>query len=163
MKRKGFTLIEVLMAVALFSVLVAVVFSMYFVGTKTFSIAVDQSFIQKQARTAADFISKELRTAKAISIDPMSFSGEDCYILQLKDKNSESYLVKTTKQGGQQSDAFVVPLSEMTFSSSNSNMLNVYVKAGDIRMYEINFDVRLENISAVSIQQGSTVIYYSKY
>lgn len=163
MKRKGFTLIEVLMAVALFSVLVAVVFSMYFVGTKTFSIAVDQSFIQKQARTAADFISKELRTAKAISIDPMSFSGEDCYILQLKDKNGERYLVKTTKQGGQQSDAFVVPLSEMTFSSNNSNMLSVYVKAGDIRMYEINFDVRLENISAVSIQQGSTVIYYSKY
>ncbi|AEE96323.1 PulJ/GspJ family protein [Mahella australiensis] len=164
MKRKGFTLIEVLMAVVLFSVLITVAFSMYFVATQTFSIGVDRSFAQKQARTAADFITKELRTAQTVSVNPGPFSGKDHCILQLKDKDGEKYLVKTTyKQGGQTSDAFIVPLSEMRFSSSNSNMLNVYVKAGDIRIYEINFDVRLENISAVSIQQDSAVIYYSKY
>ncbi|MBZ4665933.1 prepilin-type N-terminal cleavage/methylation domain-containing protein [Mahella sp.] len=164
MRHKGFTLVEVLITVALFSVLVAVVFSMYFVGTKTFTIAADQSFAQKYARTAADFISKELRTAKDISADAGKFSGQDYYILQLKDKDGQRYLVKTTRTAsGQTSDAFIVPLNQIAFSANNSNMVNINVTASDGRDYDINFSIRLENISAVSIQQGSAVIYYSIY
>lgn len=66
--KKGFTLIEVLLATVLFVVVIGLAYNIYFFSTNAFRTADTQANIQRNMRIASDFISKELRTAYEIEL-----------------------------------------------------------------------------------------------
>lgn len=66
--KKGFTLIEVLLAAVLFVVVISLAYNIYFFSTNAFRTADTQANIQRNMRKASDFISKELRTAYEIEL-----------------------------------------------------------------------------------------------
>ncbi len=75
LKIKGFTLVEVIVTVALVSVVFAAIFSFFFFQTSTYSHGSDKSQIQTEIRLASDFISKELRYATKVSVATPSDSS----------------------------------------------------------------------------------------
>ncbi len=67
-KRRGLTLIEVVLAVALLVVVSLMVFTFLQFGDRIFNRGEDRFDIQSEVRLASDFISDELRYATSISL-----------------------------------------------------------------------------------------------
>ncbi len=60
---KGFTLVELLAAVTLYTILLGSVFSLYFFGVNAYKMGSIRMDLQQNVRVAADFITRELRYA----------------------------------------------------------------------------------------------------
>lgn len=65
---KGFTLIELIIALAIFSVVVFMAFSILVFGNKSFSNGTDRSDVQFDFRMTSSFITDELRNATEVQI-----------------------------------------------------------------------------------------------
>ena len=87
--RRGFALLELVIALSLLSIILAMGFMFYFFGVNTFGIGEQQTDVQQNARLAADFITRELRIAEKIVIVDQY---EDLALLDF-DVDSEEYLV----------------------------------------------------------------------
>ena len=67
-KRKGITLIELVLTVAIISVIIQVIYSIFFVGNLSFNTSKDIGFAQQGARIPIDYINKEVRNSSSVSI-----------------------------------------------------------------------------------------------
>ena len=65
---KGVTLIELLIAIALVSIVFTVLFSLFFYGNNTFIISSSQYDLQSEVRLAMDIIIKEVRFASYLEL-----------------------------------------------------------------------------------------------
>jgi prepilin-type N-terminal cleavage/methylation domain-containing protein len=63
---KGFTLVEVMTAISIYAILLGSVFSLYLFGVNAYKAASNRLDLQQNVRVAADFITRELRHAKAL-------------------------------------------------------------------------------------------------
>jgi|GEM_PF-1886270 len=68
-KRKGITLIELVLVIALIGIIIPVLTSTFFVGNKSFSVSRDIGFVQQDLRLATMFAENELRLISDISLD----------------------------------------------------------------------------------------------
>lgn len=66
--RSGITIIEVLVVMALFGMVISVVYSLFFFGNNVFSMSSSQYDIQSEVRFAMDTIIKEVRYATYLEI-----------------------------------------------------------------------------------------------
>lgn len=123
--KAGFTLIELIVVIAIMGIATSAIFSMNLFGIKTF--ASGQSIAQKQfeTRTAADFITKQLRYASSVtfltSIPTPTVGAYDIYL------NGGSIVfnnngVKTIPPGLNNVSDFT-----LTFLSGTNNVLNYTV------------------------------------
>ncbi len=64
--KKGFTLVEVLAATAIYALLLGSVFSLYFFSVNAYKMGSTRVDLQQNVRVAADFINRELRHALAL-------------------------------------------------------------------------------------------------
>lgn len=67
---KGFTLIELITAMALMSILIAGYFSLFFAGGKTYDVIYDNYKTQNEARIAMSFITVKIRQNDRVVTDP---------------------------------------------------------------------------------------------
>ncbi|MGI6142068.1 MAG: immunoglobulin-like domain-containing protein [Caldicoprobacterales bacterium] len=67
-RKKGITLVELVIAMAIFGLVLSIAFSLYFFAIKTFASGGNQSNVQSEIRLAADYMTKELRNAYKIEI-----------------------------------------------------------------------------------------------
>ena len=67
--RKGLTLIEVILTIAIMTIIGQALYSIYHVGTKSFEINRDMGFTQQDARLILENLNNEMRTAKEVSTD----------------------------------------------------------------------------------------------
>ena len=124
-KKAGFTLIELIVVIAIMGIATSAIFSMNLFGIKTF--ASGQNIAQKQfeTRTAADFITKQLRYASSVtfltSIPTPTVGAYDIYL----DNGSIVFNnngVKTTPPGLKNVSDFT-----LTFPTAINNVINYTV------------------------------------
>lgn len=95
-KRRGVSLIELVLTVALLGLVIQVVYSVFFVGSTSYSVSTNKGFSQQDVRIAADFITKELKTATEIGIDLENKNG--FYSLEIESAGARGNLVKYFNQ-----------------------------------------------------------------
>lgn len=69
-KSRGITLVELQIALALVSLVLALGYSFYFFGTRAFTRGDKQSQVQFDMRMASSFITREVRTATKLDVIP---------------------------------------------------------------------------------------------
>lgn len=75
---RGFTLLELLIAVTIFSIAAVAIYSSFNVGIRAWRKAEDSYKIRQEARHALDRIGRELRNA--VNFTPMPFDGSSNYV-----------------------------------------------------------------------------------
>ena len=70
----GLTLIELVISLSLLSVILGVGYNYFYLGTTTFSQGESQSQLQQNIRFAANYITRELRTAHLAEVKGGSFT-----------------------------------------------------------------------------------------
>lgn len=66
--RDGFTVVELLIALALLLIVLALTFTFYVFGSSSFQVGETQADVQQNARLAANFITKEVRVCERIVV-----------------------------------------------------------------------------------------------
>ena len=67
-KRSGMTLVELIVAIAITSIVLVVAFSIQVFGNRAFVLGESKSTVQLEARTAADYITREIRYATSVEL-----------------------------------------------------------------------------------------------
>src|SRR5690554_4851915 len=88
--RKGISLIELILTLALVGLIIQIAYSVLFVGATSHSISTGKGFAQQDIRLTADFLTNELRLVTDISEDDYEFS--EYYSIKI---NNEGDLIKT--------------------------------------------------------------------
>ncbi len=88
--RKGFTLLECVLAVAIMSLIFIVAYSLFIFGIRTYEAGRQKVDVQQNVRIAADFIFREVRYAQTLEVPSpteirFTFPGDDnLYAIRLK-------------------------------------------------------------------------------
>lgn len=89
-KRKGVTLVELILTLAIATLVLSVAFSVFSAGTTSHSISTSKGFAQQDIRIVADFLTSELRFVTDIS--EIDYGHSEYYSLRI---DNEGNLVKT--------------------------------------------------------------------
>jgi uncharacterized repeat protein (TIGR02543 family)/prepilin-type N-terminal cleavage/methylation domain-containing protein len=88
--KKGITLIEVILTLAILAIVIPVVYSVFFAGVTSYSFSTNKGFAQQDLRRTADYLTNELRFVTDINDEALN-SGE-YFSLQV---NGNGDLIKT--------------------------------------------------------------------
>src|SRR5690554_5159792 len=72
-KRKGVTLIELILVIALISIIIPTIYSIFFAGNTSYGFSKNKGFAQQGVRLASDFIASNLKFVTALSDDENDF------------------------------------------------------------------------------------------
>ena len=165
--RKGITLMELIITLGIILIVFQVIYSIFFMGNKSFKFSKNKGFAQQGVRSASDFVNRELRNVKEVSKEKLE--GKH-YSLSLKDGK----LVKRFHDGSSTEEILSLAdnLVEIKFSHVERDLLG-YIKVTiiskegqnekDIQGYSLKFDVLLENLPDYDEDIDQDIIYYSKY
>jgi len=141
--RKGFTLIELIVVLALIGLLITAIFSFFLFGNNTFRRSESMSRAQADVRIASDFISTQVRNASIVTFStPTDLTGYNQLILkdnQLIFISSEDALLeipKTDKIIVNQLQSPAIDLFEIVLQIDDPNVPN-----DPNREYFLNFNV----------------------
>lgn len=88
--RKGLTLIELILTLAIVSLVIPLLYSIFFVGSTSHSVSTNKGFAQQDIRIATDFIKKELRLVT--NIGDVALESNEYYSLRI---NAEGNIIKS--------------------------------------------------------------------
>ena len=91
--RKGITLIELVLTIALMGVVLQVVYSILFVGNTSYSISTNKGFAQQDVRIVGDFVKSELKHITQMSVSDNYV--DEYYSLRIKDEDGKKLLIKS--------------------------------------------------------------------
>ncbi|WP_422486940.1 PilW family protein [Gudongella sp. DL1XJH-153] len=185
-KKKGISLIELILTIAILSIVIQVIYSIFFVGQKSYSTSKDIGFAQQEARSPLNYIDKELRAAMSVYLnsEPIEYP-----YYSLSTENSQ--LVKRTYTSVDD-----VPIEQVLFSGINSivfypiwidklndeieyNILDMIIESqeGDI-VKTYNMTIRFDNnqdtgtikrilndegMDLKELEDQYILVYYTKY
>lgn len=165
---KGFTLLELIIAIPIMLVVISLVFSIWFFANKNFKKTNIQMNNQQVVRLVGDYIKKDIRSAKIISYDEtkvkqqntnsnyyaLTYTGN--HLVKQVRKNSDGTLVSQTTIGDTLTD-----LSFLTVM--NKGMLKYKVtNNANGQNYSVTYEVILDNIITVVLPSANTsTIYYA--
>lgn len=159
--QRGMTLAELLIALVLLSVVLSVGYSFYSYGEHSFSTGESQSIVQRNARLAADFITRETRYANELEIlddtdtIPISVSTNDKYIFV----DSDGLIKKLDKKGKDDVLGAVAQGVECNLSfQRQGNILDFNSEATDgKRSFALNSQVEILNLAGAIAGKSSGV------
>ncbi|WP_071138572.1 prepilin-type N-terminal cleavage/methylation domain-containing protein [Sporanaerobacter sp. PP17-6a] len=156
--KKGFTLVELILSLALLSVVLLLVFNIYFLGKNIFDRSVHERGMQGNVRIAVDKVTEEIRTADFITSEVPEdgeINGKDEYYSIEIDGDE---LIKT-KYPENEEEKSIATLSDILFKPKNGG-LSLKISRDS---YEIETEIPLENNPSIDIDnEGTHVIYYTK-
>src|SRR5690554_5392741 len=131
--RKGITLIELILVIAILGIVISLGFSFFSFGNITFSRGQDQSSVQYSVRMASRYITDEVRTAK------------DVLIMEDKPVTFENYnyiFVEGTKIIHRKPDGSMLEI----YGSSNDGPIDLYFETtGDDKVVEFSISKTISN------------------
>ncbi len=158
--RKGFTLIELIVVLALIGLLITAIFSFFLFGNNTFRRSESMSRAQADVRIASDFISTQVRNASIVTFStPTDLTGYNQLILkdnQLIFISSEDALLeipKTDKIIVNQLQSPAIDLFEIVLQIDDPNVPN-----DPNREYFLNFNVIGEVEGEIFTTQSSVLL-----
>lgn len=169
LNNKGMTLIELLIVLAIMGIILQVVYSVFFLGNKSFTISKNKGFSQQDARLVTEIVTKELRNAKKIDIDESKFN-EDYYTLEFEEENNR--LIRRDKDKNKAPTVIAEgSIEEILFNYSEEidGIIKVTITTREKdEKYKLDFDILLENIPGYDKEPignilNSKIIYYIKY
>ena len=165
MNKRGMTLVEIIVAIAIVGIISTVIASVFIFGNKSYNRSETRSIRQMDVRLVAQTISKELRYAYAIVLfDNKNFEVEYEYIYL--DEQSNKIMIKRsgTKEGVE------LLKGKQTFDEVNftvkEGLLKVSVESQNISLennYKLDATISLLNQKELDEDEGSKVIKYKKY
>ena len=162
---KGFTLIELIIVMAIMSIVLTLGFSMLLNGQKTFNMSIDKTDVQSDIRMAADFITKELRNVQAISVSntqPASTPSEN-YIYADSADQKMKYWAASAANPVDKTDAFIQLTTDLTFALKKVNdkyMISFTINGSKgTTSYSIQSEVLLNNITSATTGTGRVVSF----
>lgn len=164
-KKKGVTLVELVIVSSMLVVIVSLAFSLYFFGTKSFQNGVSRSNVQQNINMAANAITKELRYATEISIidRPIVFNNDYRYIFMNDDnliefwsKNAIKLIPATATEGITYSLSF----KSKSAGSVAGKILGFSLNAAGAQNYGIESDIFPLNMASSIIGSNNTAIAY---
>lgn len=158
LNKKGLTLIEIIITLAIFAIIIQVVYSIFFVGNKSFNVGKNTGFAQQEIRNASIALSKEIKMAKDIS-------NTDIY--------DKSIIVEDINDEGETSSYLKInnltfgPFKETSFniSSFNKTLEIILIDKLEsniqetISVYFENWD----NFTSKDDLSSIKILYYTKY
>ena len=165
LNKKGVSIIEVLLTLAIFAVIIPIIYFIFFVSNNSFEVGKNRGLAQQEARLIADFLNEELRYASVISDEKNNMLEETFYSLEIKDNS----IVKKTYSG--QGDYGI----EDTIVNANCDIELEYegnrILKGVIRInnqdanYSLDFNIPLENGGNTDIDgqialNNNEILYY---
>lgn len=162
---KGITLIELIVVLALLSIVIAVAFNIFFVSTKTFDTGVDKAEVQQEARLVANEVTDSLKFASSVYKDDPG-TGE-YYKIFLEDKK----LTIDKYDGGTLLDregTYGSDIKDITFyTDGSSRVVNFKLYIADSTIPTIESAVLLNNLAisnlSVNLNETSTLYYKKDY
>ncbi len=149
--RRGATLVELIVAILLVSMVLETVYRLYNTNMGIFNAGTDKSKIQQHVKFITDYISKELHYAtetEIVSADtvPITISNDDNYIFlntsgQVAHRNNSGIRIIPASY-------FDMPVVDLTFRGVNTNLLR-YTVIDQKYNYEVNPQIEVKNISDV--------------
>lgn len=163
LNRKGISIIELILVLAIAGIVFQMVYSILFVGSKSFVKGKDMGFAQQDGRILSDAITKELRVAKTIEVENIP-AGKYHF---LKVMNGD--LIKTSVDGGNKETVlFSGSIENLVFERKSEDGQGVLrciltLKEGK-EVYTSEFNVLLENLPAYNAEfENMKTIYYTTY
>jgi prepilin-type N-terminal cleavage/methylation domain-containing protein len=146
--QKGISLAELIVVMALLSMVLALGYSYYFFGSRTFSTGESQSNMQRDIRQSASFITSELRYATSIEMvgTPTPTSGDGYHYISI-----EGSRIKHTDTTGNVAYKTAAVLQELTpmFTLKLENGRNIMhfklIGTNGSQTYELETKVLLYN------------------
>lgn len=169
--KKGFTLIELIVVIAILGIVISAALSFFVFSNKTYNKGVDQSNIQSDIRLASSMIVDEIRFATEVKIlsavdtdwydDPVNSVGTyDNYIFYYDEK-----VVLQSRYS--RKEYTVGPSCVLDFDGSKTNVLNISIQGvEDEQTFDIETEVEPLNLGlmtgTIDISAGSSgsVIMY---
>lgn len=168
---KGFTLIEVIITIALMSIVIQIVYAIFFVGIKSYDTGKNMGFAQQEVRLAADIINSELRYINDLKTTPLVGKY---YSLEIKNNGDETFYLEKKQYDEMNPEGKIVRIINGKYSkisldnSITSGVINATLEQfEEENKYNINFEVTLENNRTlswyipISSDDVNTVFYYS--
>ncbi|MGI6168750.1 MAG: PilW family protein [Christensenellales bacterium] len=166
--KKGLTLIELMVALAILAIIVPIIVSVSVSGFNVLTLSSDRAYIQQDARLKSNFVVNELRNVKAVDTSP-SFAGS-YYALTLKSNGTQHYLAKQWLTDGAVDREQIIGAGDTIdisfFPTDSAGLIDGTVEsARNGETYTLHYSILLENIhDVVSLpSQGTSILYYSKY
>jgi len=166
--KKGFTLLELIVAIPIMLIVISLVFSILIFGNKNFKRTNIQMNNQQVVRLVGDYIKKDIRSAKIISYDQTIVRGQNTnsnyyaliytgnHLVKQVRKNSDGTLVSQTTIGD-----ILTDLSFLTDMNKGMLKYNVTNNANG-QNYSVTYEVILDNIITVVLPSANTpTIYYA--
>ncbi len=142
----GLSIIELLIAVALLSIVLAIGYNFFFLNYKAYQTGQILAEVQFDTRMASDYITFELRNVQEVSLADTSLTHHiDVDLLQASYPKVSTISFTIVQSGTRY-------LIEYSLTGSDPGLINVY---------QINSEVLLNNISNAVTGSGDT-LYYSK-
>lgn len=143
-QKKGVTLIELIVTLALISVVLVAVFNLFIFNKNVYTKSEELSQVQFDVRMASDMLTKNLRNVSSLSLTDNTLANE----IGLSDLQSKYPSISSVS---------------FTIVSESSRFLVEYTIVGNDatgdNQYTINSKVLLNNITSVIAGTGSTLFY----
>ena len=159
-RKKGFTLVELIIFLALLGVVLAIGYRIFFFGQRAFAVGSDQFQLQSEIRKAGDFIIDEVRNATEIDIINTPFFAQTGYgYIYLHDSK-----IVYEYSGGTRDITDSLLKDEDVFSirkdSDNRNYLCIDM-TGTLNgnTYNLSTEILLKNVVNKSPQSGKVIKY----
>lgn len=164
-RQRGMTLVELLVSVAIISVVVLLAGSLLVMGAKGYRRNITQTALQQDARLKADFITGHVRNAKAVSA---AAPAQDHYLLiQVDSSGTQQHLVlDTVTPLGTKRRVVGSPLQALKFyNTHDSRLLGVTLTVQkQTQSFTLDFTVLMENTVVGSLgSKGSSRLYMTTY
>ncbi|OLS02739.1 PilW family protein [Tissierella creatinophila] len=155
--RKGFTLVEVILVLALIGVIITVSYSIFFTGQKSFEVGIDKGLAQEDNRILREYLVRELRYITYFNSQKPN--SQNYYSLKIiQNSNGSNSLIKTKYNNGNKEENN----TPFTFNKLNLKSENGIIKAEVNDKYK--FTILLENNSTLTgsiLSNGSDEIFYA--
>lgn len=144
--QEGFMLLEILLALALLSLLLAATYSFYFLGLTTYKEGCHLIDLQQNARISADKINREIKWAKSYLIYP---GGSHIDFYFPNDNRRYSFRVRNRDLDfilGTSVTKVACNIESVRFSTQAPNLITYTIVAGKgENKYEVSSSVHLRN------------------
>jgi hypothetical protein len=140
----GLTIIELMIAATLISIVIAVGYSIYFFGTTSFGSGTAQAHAQQQVRLADDYIKREVRNAFSISVRSEYNEWQDDFDGYIKVDTDGSLVVS----GNKVSDSVISNIIVNIASEAGGSYVLTYSITGneESQNYSLDNQILLNNI-----------------
>ncbi len=178
---RGLSLVELLIALFLLGIVLALGYNYFFFGMNTFNRGEQQADIQQNARLAADFITRSTRIAERLVIleegynldtvmDELNLESEDYYVYHIFEDNGSLWHSRI-KEGESESELFEAISGQIDFEldfdlgSSTPNTLALQITANDQRSdsnFVLDTEILILNLASIekrSDSSGRAILY----